>query len=75
MFCIVLMRWFQKWFFKNEKTSFHEKHFEKQSQPHSQTDTKSTKKKKRFPQVLATNHFILPDTKYWLLASLTGKKN
>jgi len=41
----------------------HEKHFEKQSQPHSQTDTKSTKKK-RFSQVLATNHFILPDTKY-----------
>jgi hypothetical protein len=48
MFWIVLMRWFQKWFFKNEKTSFHEKHFEKQSQPHSQTDTKSTKKKKDF---------------------------
>jgi hypothetical protein len=42
MFCIVLIRWSQKIFFKNKKIYHfdvfqHEKHFKKQSQLHSQT--------------------------------------
>jgi hypothetical protein len=70
MFCIILMCWSQKYFFKNKKNHFdafqHEKHFEKYFDWYFYTNQSNYKSGQYIPKILV---FSMNNYKYLLYKS------